>query len=168
MGRAAGLRDLSARCLRSRNKMNVVKATYAALMSQRIPEQVALARGRKMVDVRNVYYSGRATPPLNKDEKEEKRRYEEIVEQDKKERFGEGSGRPSGRRESVDDESRNLARGQRLLAQRENMSPEGFEDATKELNKDEGKRRIDSPTRGLNRRLHLGGSSGGYRPQQSL
>ncbi|KAF2227134.1 ribosomal protein S5, C-terminal domain-containing protein [Elsinoe ampelina] len=58
MARAAGLRDLSARCLRSRNKMNVVKATYAALMSQRDPEEVAMARGRKLVDVRKVYYEG--------------------------------------------------------------------------------------------------------------
>ncbi|KAG8628074.1 hypothetical protein KVT40_003947 [Elsinoe batatas] len=58
MARAAGLRDLSARCLRSRNKMNVVKATYEALMSQRDPEEVAMARGRKLVDVRKVYYEG--------------------------------------------------------------------------------------------------------------
>lgn len=58
MARAAGLRDLSARCLRSRNKMNVVKATYEALMNQRLPEDVAKARGRKMVDVRKVYYEG--------------------------------------------------------------------------------------------------------------
>ncbi|TKX19828.1 putative 37S ribosomal protein S5 [Elsinoe australis] len=58
MARAAGLRDLSARTLRSRNKMNVVKATYEALMSQRMPEEVAIARGRKMVDVRKVYYEG--------------------------------------------------------------------------------------------------------------
>ncbi|KAF4549108.1 Ribosomal protein S5-like protein [Elsinoe fawcettii] len=58
MARAAGVRDLSARCLRSRNKMNVVKATYEALMSQRDPEEVAMARGRKMVDVRKVYYEG--------------------------------------------------------------------------------------------------------------
>ncbi|PNS18371.1 hypothetical protein CAC42_6188 [Sphaceloma murrayae] len=58
MARAAGLRDLAARCRRSRNKMNVVKATYEALMSQRIPQEVAMARGRKMVDVRKVYYEG--------------------------------------------------------------------------------------------------------------
>ncbi|KAF2152336.1 hypothetical protein K461DRAFT_268302 [Myriangium duriaei CBS 260.36] len=58
MARAAGIRDLSARCLRSRNKMNVVKAAYAALLSQQDPEEVARARGRKMVDVRKVYYEG--------------------------------------------------------------------------------------------------------------
>lgn len=58
MARAAGLSDLSARCVRSRNPMNVVKATYQALMSQRLPEDVARARGRKLVDVRKVYYEG--------------------------------------------------------------------------------------------------------------
>lgn len=38
--------------------MNVVKATWEALMSQRLPDDVARARGRKMVDVRKVYYGG--------------------------------------------------------------------------------------------------------------
>ena len=58
MARAAGLSDLAARCVRSRNKMNVVKATYQALLGQRLPEDVARARGRKLVDVRKVYYEG--------------------------------------------------------------------------------------------------------------
>lgn len=39
--------------------MNVVKATVEALMSQRLPEDVARARGKKMVDVRKVYYGGK-------------------------------------------------------------------------------------------------------------
>lgn len=39
--------------------MNTVKAAYEALMSQRDPEEVARARGRKMVDVRKVYYAGK-------------------------------------------------------------------------------------------------------------
>lgn len=38
--------------------MNIVKATYEALMSQRLPEDIARARGRKLVDVRKVYYEG--------------------------------------------------------------------------------------------------------------
>ncbi|KAJ5713377.1 uncharacterized protein N7483_010558 [Penicillium malachiteum] len=59
MCRAAGLHDLSARVGGSRNKMNAVKAAYQALMSQRDPEEVARARGRKMVDVRKVYYAGK-------------------------------------------------------------------------------------------------------------
>ncbi|KAF3384441.1 putative 37S ribosomal protein S5 [Penicillium rolfsii] len=59
MCRAAGIHDLAARVSRSRNKMNTVKAAYEALMSQRDPEEVARARGRKMVDVRKVYYAGK-------------------------------------------------------------------------------------------------------------
>jgi small subunit ribosomal protein S5 len=39
--------------------MNVVKAAFEALMSQRTPEEVAKARGKKMVDVRKVYYGGK-------------------------------------------------------------------------------------------------------------
>ncbi|PGH10110.1 small subunit ribosomal protein S5 [Blastomyces parvus] len=58
MCRAAGIRDLAARVTRSRNKMNTVKATYEALMSQKDPEDIARARGRKLVDVRRVYYAG--------------------------------------------------------------------------------------------------------------
>lgn len=59
LARAAGISDLSARTPRSRNKMNVVKAAYEALMSQRLPDDVARARGKKMVDVRKVYYGGK-------------------------------------------------------------------------------------------------------------
>ncbi|KKK24090.1 hypothetical protein P175DRAFT_0554671 [Aspergillus ochraceoroseus IBT 24754] len=59
MCRAAGIHDLAARVDRSRNPMNTVKAAYEALMSQRNPEDIARARGKKMVDVRKVYYSGR-------------------------------------------------------------------------------------------------------------
>ncbi|RAH44454.1 mitochondrial 37S ribosomal protein uS5m [Aspergillus brunneoviolaceus CBS 621.78] len=56
---AAGISDIAARVNRSRNKMNTVKAAYEALLAQRNPEDVARARGKKMVDVRKVYYSGR-------------------------------------------------------------------------------------------------------------
>ncbi|KAL4784951.1 ribosomal protein S5, C-terminal domain-containing protein [Aspergillus varians] len=59
MCRAAGINDIAARVDRSRNHMNTVKAAYNALMSQRDPEDVARARGKKLVDVRKVYYSGR-------------------------------------------------------------------------------------------------------------
>lgn len=58
MARAAGIHDLAARVPRSRNKMNTVKATYSALMKQRIPDEVARGRGKKLVDVRKVYYAG--------------------------------------------------------------------------------------------------------------
>lgn len=59
LARAAGISDLAARTPRSRNKMNVVKAAFEALMSQRLPDEVARARGKKMVDVRKVYYGGK-------------------------------------------------------------------------------------------------------------
>lgn len=58
MCRAAGIQDIAARVTRSRNAMNTVKATYQALLSQRNPEDIARARGKKMVDVRKVYYAG--------------------------------------------------------------------------------------------------------------
>ncbi|KAL4802321.1 ribosomal protein S5, C-terminal domain-containing protein [Aspergillus unguis] len=62
--RAAGIDDLAARVDRSRNKMNTVKAAYQALMSQRDPEEIARARGKKLVDVRKVYYSGKSTQTM--------------------------------------------------------------------------------------------------------
>lgn len=57
--RAAGIHDLSARVGRSRNPMNTVKAFFEAINSQRLPEDIARARGRKMVDLRKVYYDGK-------------------------------------------------------------------------------------------------------------
>ncbi|KAF2267061.1 37S ribosomal protein-like protein S5 [Lojkania enalia] len=58
LARAAGLHDLSARTPRSRNKMNVIKATWEALCNQRLPDEIARGRGKKLVDVRKVYYGG--------------------------------------------------------------------------------------------------------------
>ncbi|CAN9166769.1 unnamed protein product [Alternaria alternata] len=58
LARAAGLQDLSAKTPRSRNKMNVIKATWEALTSQKLPDEIARARGKKLVDVRKVYYGG--------------------------------------------------------------------------------------------------------------
>ncbi|PHH66451.1 hypothetical protein CDD81_7506 [Ophiocordyceps australis] len=58
MCRAAGLHDMSARIPRSRNAMNSVKAAYQALLNQPDPEEIAMGRGRKLVDVRKVYYGG--------------------------------------------------------------------------------------------------------------
>ncbi|RMZ85657.1 hypothetical protein DV737_g635, partial [Chaetothyriales sp. CBS 132003] len=56
--RCAGIHDLAARVTRARNPMNTVKATVQALLSQKDPEDIARARGKKMVDVRRVYYAG--------------------------------------------------------------------------------------------------------------
>lgn len=58
LARAAGLQDLAAKTPRSRNKMNVIKATWEALTNQKLPDEIARARGKKLVDVRKVYYGG--------------------------------------------------------------------------------------------------------------
>lgn len=58
MCRCAGISDLSARVTRSRNPMNTIKATFQALVSQKIPDEVARGLGKKLVDVRKVYYGG--------------------------------------------------------------------------------------------------------------
>lgn len=60
MCRVAGISDIAVRTSRSRNPMNVCKATYNALMNQKLPDDIALGRGMKMVDVRKVYYAGNA------------------------------------------------------------------------------------------------------------
>ncbi len=56
--RAAGISDLAARIPRSRNPMNTVKAVLQALHNQPNPEDIAIGRGKKLVDVRKVYYGG--------------------------------------------------------------------------------------------------------------
>lgn len=58
MARLAGIHDLSAKIPRSRNPLNTVKACYEALTNQPDPEQIAIGRGKKLVDVRKVYYGG--------------------------------------------------------------------------------------------------------------
>ncbi|KAG6042240.1 hypothetical protein E4U41_002583 [Claviceps citrina] len=58
MCRASGIHDIHARMPRSKNPMNSVKAAYEALMNQPDPEEIAVGRGKKLVDVRKVYYGG--------------------------------------------------------------------------------------------------------------
>ncbi|UNI20213.1 28S ribosomal protein S5, mitochondrial [Purpureocillium takamizusanense] len=58
MCRAAGIHDIAARMPRSKNPMNSVKAAYDALVNQPDPEEIAIGRGKKLVDVRKVYYGG--------------------------------------------------------------------------------------------------------------
>jgi small subunit ribosomal protein S5 len=58
MLRAVGIHDIAAKMPRGRNPMNSVKATYAALMSQKDPNEIAIGRDKKLVDVRKVYYGG--------------------------------------------------------------------------------------------------------------
>lgn len=58
MCKCAGIHDLAARVTRSRNNMNTIKATFKALVTQRVPDEIARGLGRKLVDVRKVYYGG--------------------------------------------------------------------------------------------------------------
>lgn len=58
MFRAAGIQDIAAKMPRSRNPMNSAKACFQALMSQKDPNAIAIGRGKKLVDVRKVYYGG--------------------------------------------------------------------------------------------------------------
>ncbi len=55
--KAAGIKDLSGKVKQSRNRMNVAKATLIALNSQVPPEQLALGRGKKSIDLRKAYYN---------------------------------------------------------------------------------------------------------------
>ncbi|GAP83747.1 putative 37S ribosomal protein S5 [Rosellinia necatrix] len=56
--RTVGIQDIAAKMPRGRNPMNSVKACVQALMNQRDPNEIAIGRGKKMVDVRKVYYGG--------------------------------------------------------------------------------------------------------------
>lgn len=58
MCRLAGIKDLAAKMPRSKTPLNSVKAAYHALMHQHDPEEIAVGRGQKLVDVRKVYYGG--------------------------------------------------------------------------------------------------------------
>ena len=48
---AAGIRNICAKCLRSNNPQNVVKATMQGLLSLRGPEQVAAVRGKSVDEI---------------------------------------------------------------------------------------------------------------------
>ena len=58
MFRACGIHDIAARMPRARRPMNAVKACYEALTNQRDPNEIAIGRGKKLVDVRKVYFGG--------------------------------------------------------------------------------------------------------------
>ncbi|KAK9462551.1 mitochondrial 37S ribosomal protein uS5m [Lipomyces oligophaga] len=55
----AGIRDLSGKVTGSRNKMNTVKCFLNALMSQKLPHEIAISRGKKLVDVRATYFQAK-------------------------------------------------------------------------------------------------------------
>ena len=48
---AVGIKNICAKCIRSNNPQNVVKATMAGLMSLRSPEQVAAVRGKSVEEI---------------------------------------------------------------------------------------------------------------------
>ena len=48
---AVGIKNICAKCLRSNNPQNVVKATMAGLESLRTPEQVAAIRGKAVEEI---------------------------------------------------------------------------------------------------------------------
>ena len=48
---AVGIRNFCAKCLRSNNPQNVVKATMEGLKALRSPEQVAAIRGKSVVEI---------------------------------------------------------------------------------------------------------------------
>ena len=48
---AVGIKNITARCLRSNNPQNVVKATMEGLKSLRSPEQVAAVRGKTVEEI---------------------------------------------------------------------------------------------------------------------
>ncbi|KAI9355412.1 ribosomal protein S5, C-terminal domain-containing protein [Zopfochytrium polystomum] len=54
--RCVGITDLSSNIRGSVNPINVVKATFEALQQQRNPADIAMARGKKLVDVAATYY----------------------------------------------------------------------------------------------------------------
>ncbi|KAI0833011.1 ribosomal protein S5, C-terminal domain-containing protein [Hypoxylon sp. FL0890] len=56
--RSVGIHDIAAKMPRSRNPMNSVKACVQALLSQKDPNELAVGLGKKLVDVRKVYYGG--------------------------------------------------------------------------------------------------------------
>ncbi|KAI1418807.1 37S ribosomal protein S5 [Xylaria sp. FL1777] len=58
MFRSVGIHDIAAKMPRGRNPMNSVKACMQALLSQKNPEEIAIGRSKKLVDVRKVYYGG--------------------------------------------------------------------------------------------------------------
>lgn len=54
---AAGIKDLRGKIYKSRNPMNVTKGFVEALTKQRPLEDLAAGRGKRLVDLRKVYYS---------------------------------------------------------------------------------------------------------------
>ncbi|KAJ2384878.1 28S ribosomal protein S5, mitochondrial [Coemansia sp. RSA 2559] len=59
-----GIQDLAGKIHGSRNPMNVIKTFFAALESQRLPNDLAKARGIRLVDINHTYYGEAKVAPL--------------------------------------------------------------------------------------------------------
>ncbi|KAJ1853700.1 28S ribosomal protein S5, mitochondrial, partial [Coemansia sp. RSA 486] len=57
--------DLAGKIHGSRNPMNVIKAFFEALTTQRIPSDLAKARGLRLLDVNHIYYGGIKPTPIH-------------------------------------------------------------------------------------------------------
>lgn len=53
----AGIKDLGGKVYQLRNKMNLCKGVVEALASQKLLEELAVARGKKVVDLRKAFYA---------------------------------------------------------------------------------------------------------------
>jgi ribosomal protein S5 len=51
-----GIEDISGKVRGSRNPINVIKGTFEALQNQKVAEDIAKGRGRKLEDVYHQYY----------------------------------------------------------------------------------------------------------------
>ena len=56
IAKCVGIQDLSAKVLRSCNGINVIKCTFEALNSQRLPSEIAKSRGKNLMDIYHIYY----------------------------------------------------------------------------------------------------------------
>ncbi|KAJ2001319.1 28S ribosomal protein S5, mitochondrial [Coemansia thaxteri] len=59
-----GIQDLAGKIHGSRNPMNVIKTLFGALQTQRIPSDLARARGLRLVDVYHRYYGDAKPTPI--------------------------------------------------------------------------------------------------------
>ncbi|KAJ2597321.1 28S ribosomal protein S5, mitochondrial [Coemansia sp. RSA 1804] len=59
-----GIQDLAGKIHGSRNPMNVIKTFFKALDSQRVPSDVAKARGIRLIDINHKYYGDSKVAPL--------------------------------------------------------------------------------------------------------
>ncbi|KAJ2163149.1 28S ribosomal protein S5, mitochondrial [Coemansia sp. RSA 552] len=59
-----GIQDIAGKIHGSRNPMNVIKGVFEALASQRVPTDLAKARGLRLIDVNHKYYGGIKPSPV--------------------------------------------------------------------------------------------------------